>query len=85
MKKIFWGCSLSFSLLGFLLSCLDDIVRSDMPIAYPTIHDYLSITPSFRAVPYSVIGFVFGSLIFLLFVLLKKLIQQRTQWSTDLF
>ncbi|QMV15493.1 hypothetical protein Vspart_02813 [Vibrio spartinae] len=79
MKKIFWGCSLSFSLLGFLLSCLDDIVRSDMPIAYPTIHDYLSITPSFRAVPYSVIGLIFGSLFFLILLFVKKLIQRRIQ------
>ncbi|SJN55906.1 hypothetical protein VR7878_01501 [Vibrio ruber DSM 16370] len=79
MKKIFWGCSLSFSLLGFLLSCLDDIVRSDMPIAYPTIHDYLSITPSFRAVPYSFIGFIFGSLVFLILLFVKKLIQRRIQ------
>ncbi len=76
MKKIFWVCSLSCSIFGFLLSCLYDIVRSDMPIVYPTIHDYLLITPSIRAVPYSVIGFIFGSLMFFLLLILKKIVRQ---------
>lgn len=77
MRKIIF-CSLLFAFLGYLFSCFLANIGGELPLE-PTMHDYVYVFLNPLAIPYSVMGFIFGSLVFLIFLFVKKLIQRRMQ------